>query len=140
MTCSHTAGALQVNWMGTFVFTFYICAFGFYLWIRIAKTLDLGQYLPYGIFVLFVECMGATTVVLYGTNLLWNPVNEIVLQESEDGISPGKLKVTLYSRQATVLLQCLRLHLHFDCHKHVAPKILHTVIACSAVMQLTLYN
>lgn len=86
---------LQVNWMGTFVFVFYICAFGFYLWIRITKTLDLGQYVPYGVFVLFVECMGATTVVLYGTNLLWNPVNEIVLQESEDGIGPGKLKVMI---------------------------------------------
>ena len=84
---------MQVNWMGTSVFVFYICAFGFYLWIRIAKTLDLGQYLGYGIFVLIVECMGATTVILYGTNLLWNPVNEIVLQESEDGIGPGKLKV-----------------------------------------------
>ena len=83
--------------MGTAVFVFYICAFGFYLWIRITKTLDLGQYLPYGIFVLFVECMGATTVVLYGTNLLWNPVNEIVLQESEDGIGPGKLKVRTHS-------------------------------------------
>lgn len=83
--------------MGTFVFVFYICAFGFYLWIRITKTLDLGQYVPYGVFVLFVECMGATTVVLYGTNLLWNPVNEIVLQESEDGIGPGKLKVMLQS-------------------------------------------
>lgn len=79
--------------MGMSVFVFYICALGFYLWIRIAKTLDLGQYLGYGIFVLCVEVMGATTVILYGTNLLWNPVNEIVLQESEDGVGPGKLKV-----------------------------------------------
>jgi endoglucanase len=86
---------MQVNWMGMAVFCFYICALGFYLWIRIAKTLDLGQYLGYGIFVLCVEVMGATTVILYGTNLLWNPVNEIVLQESEDGIGPGKLKVRI---------------------------------------------
>jgi endoglucanase len=86
---------MQVNWMGMSVFTFYICALGFYLWIRIAKTLDLGQYLGYGIFVLCVEVMGATTVILYGTNLLWNPVNEIVLQDSEDGIGPGKLKVRI---------------------------------------------
>ncbi len=86
---------MQVNWMGTSVFVFYICALGFYLWIRIAKTLDLGQYLGYGIFVLCVEVMGATTVILYGTNLLWNPVNEIVLQESEDGIGAGKLKVRI---------------------------------------------
>lgn len=95
---------LQVNWMGTFVFVFYICAFGFYLWIRISKTLDLGQYVPYGVFVLFVECMGATTVVLYGTNLLWNPVNEIVLQESEDGIGPGKLKVLMQSQAKHVFV------------------------------------
>ena len=98
--------------MGTFVFVFYICAFGFYLWIRIAKTLDLGQYLPYGIFVLFVECMGATTVVLYGTNLLWNPVNEIVLQESEDGIGPGKLKVSQARGKEGVPMQLKQYMLH----------------------------
>lgn len=109
---------LQVNWMGTSVFVFYICAFGFYLWIRITKTLDLGQYLPYGIFVLFVECMGATTVVLYGTNLLWNPVNEIVLQESEDGIGPGKLKVIMHWQDSNFLVayqsRCLVSQLDFD--------------------------
>ena len=81
--------------MGMSVFVFYICAFGFYMWIRIAKTLDLGSYLWYGILVLCVEVMGATTVVLYGTNLLWNPVNEIVLQESDDGVGPGKLRVSV---------------------------------------------
>ena len=86
---------MQVNWMGMSVFIFYVCALVFYLWIRITKTLDLGEYLGYGIFVLCVEVMGATTVILYGTNLLYNPVNEIVLQESEDGIGPGKLKVSL---------------------------------------------
>ena len=93
--------------MGTSVFVFYICAFGFYLWIRISKTLDLGQYVPYGVFVLFVECMGATTVILYGTNLLWNPVNEIVLQESEDGIGPGKLKVMMQSYSRSKTHSCL---------------------------------
>ncbi|DBB00628.1 TPA: hypothetical protein ACH3X3_002312 [Trebouxia sp. C0006] len=96
-----------VNWMGMAVFCFYICALGFYLWIRIAKTLDLGQYLGYGIFVLCVEVMGATTVILYGTNLLWNPVNEIVLQESEDGIGPGKLKVRL-PYHVRVLVPCYK--------------------------------
>ncbi len=30
-------------------------AFCFYMYVRVAKTLDLGQYLAYGIFVLFVE-------------------------------------------------------------------------------------
>ena len=86
---------MQVNWVGMSVFVFYVCALGFYLWIRISKTLDLGEYVWYGVLVLCVECMGATTVILYGTNLLWNPVNEIVLQESADGVGPGTLKVGL---------------------------------------------
>lgn len=87
---------LQVNWMGMTVFMFYIISFAFYLWIRITKTLDIGAYQWYGIIVLTVECMGASTVVLYGTNLLFNPVNEIVLQENPDGVGPGVLKVMLY--------------------------------------------
>ena len=79
--------------MGMSAFIFYIIAFIFYMWIRISKTLDLGSALWYGIFVLVVEIMGATTVVLYGTNLLFNPINEIILQESPDGVGPGKLQV-----------------------------------------------
>lgn len=81
------------------MFIFYILAFGFYLWIRIAKTLDLGSALWYGIFVLVVEIMGATTVILYGTNLLYNPVNEIILTEDENG-GPGKLRVSLQALAA----------------------------------------
>ena len=68
---------LQVNWIGTISFITYICALGFYLWVRITKTLGLGPYIAYGYFVLVIECLGATTVILYGTNLLWNPVNVI---------------------------------------------------------------
>ncbi len=68
---------LQVNWIGMISFITYICALGFYLWVRITKTLGLGPYIAYGYFVLIVECLGATTVILYGTNLLWNPVNVI---------------------------------------------------------------
>ena len=98
--------------MGMSVFVFYICAFGFYMWIRIAKTLDLGSYLWYGILVLCVEVMGATTVVLYGTNLLWNPVNEIVLQESEDGVGPGKLRVSV---EVAVMIIITLFSLHALC-------------------------
>ena len=68
---------LQVNWIGAISFVTYICALGFYLWVRITKTLGLGPYIAYGYFVLIIECLGATTVILYGTNLLWNPVNVI---------------------------------------------------------------
>jgi len=51
-------------------FTAYICALGFYLWIRITKTLDLGPYLWYGCIILAIEMLGATTVILYGLNLV----------------------------------------------------------------------
>ena len=46
---------VQVNWVGSAIFTFFVLAFGFYLWVRITKTMDLGQYLAYGIYVLVVE-------------------------------------------------------------------------------------
>jgi hypothetical protein len=46
---------MQVNWVGSAIFTFFVLAFGFYLWVRITKTMDLGKYLAYGIYVLVVE-------------------------------------------------------------------------------------
>jgi len=64
----------------------YCVALVFYLWVRITKTLDLGRYLPYGIFVLIVEIMGATTTLLYGVNILWHPVNPPL---PEDPNNPG---------------------------------------------------
>ena len=54
------------------------------------QTLDLGLYLGYGIFVLVVEIVGATTVMLYGVNLLFNPVIE---KFEEDPSAPGRPKV-----------------------------------------------
>ena len=35
----------SLNWLGFIAFVAYICAFGFYLWVRITKTLDLGGFL-----------------------------------------------------------------------------------------------
>ena len=64
----------EVNWLGVIVFLSYLAALGFYLWVRITKTLDLGPYVWYGILVLVIECLGATTVILYGINLLRMPV------------------------------------------------------------------
>ena len=52
----------------------WVIALIFYLYVRITKTLDLGPYLAYGIFVLIVEIMGATATALYGINLILNPV------------------------------------------------------------------
>jgi endoglucanase len=63
--------------------------------VRISKTLNLGkQYTWYGIVLLVVECMGATTVVIYGINLLFNPVHETF---PDDDRQPGCPKVRLLS-------------------------------------------
>ena len=71
--------------------TFYICAFIFYMYVRIAHSLDLGPgYIWYGIYLLCVEVLGFTTTIIYGLNLLWNPVIE---QFPEDPASPGRPKV-----------------------------------------------
>ena len=35
----------DINWVGAIAFTAYILSFGFYLWVRITKTLDLGGFL-----------------------------------------------------------------------------------------------
>ena len=51
----------------------YLAALAFYLWVRITKTLNLGAYTWYGGLVLAVEILGATTVLLYGTNLVIAP-------------------------------------------------------------------
>ena len=162
----------EINYWGCMVFVAYICAFIFYLWVRISKTLDLAGFLwcachslhlantccaatgrrcsrpgravaqreqavsskhqagasqlaacrlagcaqlvsghdrltavtsgrlhlaqlglilkpagRYGIIVLVVEGMGFTTVILYGVNLLFNPV---IMVYEEDANFPGK--------------------------------------------------
>lgn len=67
----------RVNWKGLTVFIIYILAFLGYMFVRITKTLGgLGSYLPYGIFVLLVEIMGASTTIIYGVNLIYEPVHE----------------------------------------------------------------
>ena len=55
---------------------FYLLAFVFYLYVRIAHTLDLGGYVWYGVMVLMVEIMGASTTCLYGLNIVFRPVHE----------------------------------------------------------------
>jgi endoglucanase len=94
----------QVNWFGWAVYIFYILAFGFYMWVRITKTLDLGSYLWYGIIVLAVEILGATTVFLYGTNLLYNPVLEKPAADAEPespGGGPPRVKASSHAHGPT---------------------------------------
>ena len=62
---------------------FYLCAFIFYLYVRIAKTLDLGGYTWYGVLVLGVEIMGASTTFLYGLNIVARPIHESARPDDE---------------------------------------------------------
>ena len=69
---------------------FYLCAFVFYLYVRIAKTLDLGGYTWYGVLVLGVEIMGASTTFLYGLNIVARPVHEPARPDAD---APGLVLV-----------------------------------------------
>ena len=64
---------LQINWVGSAIFTFFVLAFGFYLWVRITKTMDLGKYLAYGIFVLVVEVRLCCNLCKYTCYLMLLP-------------------------------------------------------------------
>ena len=92
----------EINWLGCIVFFLYLCSFIFYLWIRISKTLNLGPYVAYGWYVLLVEIMGATTVILYGVNLLWNPVLTPYMEDPEN---PG-LTLVKHPYHVRVLVPC----------------------------------
>jgi len=61
---------------GCLVTLIYLCAFGFYLYVRIAKTLDLGSYVWYGAIVLAIEIAGATTTLVWCLNIVMDPVHE----------------------------------------------------------------
>jgi len=73
----------RLDWGGTLAMFFYLCAFIFYLYVRIAKTLDLGGYTWYGVLVLGVEIMGASTTFLYGLNIVARPVHEPARPDDE---------------------------------------------------------
>ena len=64
-----------VHWYGWFLVVAWVCSFFFYMGIRIVHTIGpLGPYIPYGIVLLLVEILGATTVISYGMNLLYLPL------------------------------------------------------------------
>lgn len=61
---------------GCLVTFLYLCAFGFYLYVRVAKTLDLGAYVWYGVIVLAIEIAGATTTLVWCLNIVMDPIHE----------------------------------------------------------------
>lgn len=77
---------------GCLVTFIYLCAFGFYLYVRIAKTLDLGSYVWYGAIVLAIEIAGATTTLVWCLNIVMDPVHELLKMDPDN---PG---LTLVSR------------------------------------------
>ena len=80
----------------------YFCVLCFYLYIRVSKTMDLGQYLWYGVIVLVVEIMGASTTLLYGVNLILHPVYQPLPKDES-----GKPMVTL-TYHVRVLIPCYK--------------------------------
>ena len=77
---------------GCLVTFIYLCAFGFYLYVRIAKTLDLGAYVWYGVLVLAIEIAGATTTLVWCLNIVMDPVHEPLRMDPDN---PGLTLVRL---------------------------------------------
>ena len=73
---------------GWATFLFYLGAFLYYLYVRIRYTISgLGAgYEVYGIALLIVECLGASTIILFGIQMLWDPLHE---KYPEDPNRPG---------------------------------------------------
>jgi len=64
------------NILGWLLMAFFIAALIFYIYVRAAKTLDLGaKYQWYGIVILVVEIIGSTTTLVYGLNHLFYTVD-----------------------------------------------------------------
>ncbi|KAK9785110.1 hypothetical protein WJX73_006875 [Symbiochloris irregularis] len=68
----------KVNWLGCLVLSLYMCSLGFYIYIRVTRTLDLGSvgFIAFGVYVFAIEMLGAVATLLYGVNLIWDPVKE----------------------------------------------------------------
>ena len=104
----------KINIIGSIAFIAYILALGFYLWVRITKTLDLGPYLWYGCLILAIEMLGATTVILYGLNLV-SPTHAFTPAGHVCGTSPPARMPTITEAEMLAVVLCWyanRLHAH----------------------------
>lgn len=89
---------------GCLVTLLYLCAFGFYLYVRVAKTLDLGPYVWYGVIVLAIEIAGATTTLVWCLNIILDPVHEPLRMDPDN---PG---LTLVRLSLSHILCCITCH------------------------------
>lgn len=94
----------KANWYGCFCFAAYIVALCVYMYIRASKTLGLGGYLGYGLYVLGVEILGAIATLLYGVNLVWDPVNDPPEMDPQD----PNLPLVGMNYHVRVLVPCYR--------------------------------
>lgn len=91
LTCLHLT---QMHWpcirLGWAANMFYWGALVFYVYTRIRYTLSgLGhKYEFYGIVLLVIECLGATTILQYGTNLLFRSVHEKYPRDPDNPSKP----------------------------------------------------
>ena len=85
--------------IGAAAFLIYICALGFYAYMRVRYTLALGPYVIYGIAIFAIEMLGASATITYGMNLVLLPVYEDIRQVD------GKV-ISRYSYHVRVLVPC----------------------------------
>ncbi|KAK9864111.1 hypothetical protein WJX84_001594 [Apatococcus fuscideae] len=118
---------VSIHWYGWFVFIAWVMAFGFYLWVRITKTISQlgGGFVAYGVALLVVEIMGATTVVNYGMNLLFNPMHE---KFQEDPDSPGR-SPTPFSHASRFVRLPYHVRVMVPCYKEELEIIRRTLMA-----------
>ena len=76
----------RMNIWGSFVAVFYLAAFFFYVYIRIAYTLGLGSLLWYGALMLGVEILGALAQLPYAVCLMMRVVNNRPAEPDEKGV------------------------------------------------------
>lgn len=62
------------------------------MYVRIAKTLDLGPYVWYGAIVLAIEIAGATTTLVWCLNIVLDPIHEPLRMDPDN---PGLTLVRL---------------------------------------------
>ncbi len=68
---------IRIDPLAAIVSLLFLGAFGFYVAWRVIFTLPgLGAYLPYGIAVLAIECLGAMSLVPYALTIMWYTVKE----------------------------------------------------------------
>lgn len=106
---------------GCLVTLIYVCAFAFYLYVRVAKTLDLGDYIWYGVIVLAIEIAGATTTLVWCLNIIMDPVHEPLRMDPDN---PG----------LTLVRFCSPTHDCAHCYSQHTYRVMYQLACAAAAM------